>query len=126
MEKRQLAKIVLLMTSVAMLQACDSMEDKVKKVLKCGLAVNELGNSTAKSNFNANRMTLFKGDAPHFSSAEIYRIDEEAREELGMDFPNHRENAKRLIEEYEEGYCVDLHKVPETSEIKTLMRIIDF
>ena len=46
------------MTSVAMLQACDSMEDKVKKVLKCGLAVNELGNSTAKSNFNANRMTL--------------------------------------------------------------------
>lgn len=126
MNKTIFSKTLLVLTSVIMLQACDSAEDKTKKMFMCGIAVNELGNRTAKENFDKNRMVIFDGKVPDLSSYDVSRIAEEAREELGMHFPNHRENAKRLIDAYEENYCVDLHKVPQTEQMKLFKKMVDY
>lgn len=44
--KMKIYKIVIIIAGLFVLQGCDSQETKVKKLLKCGLAVNEIGNST--------------------------------------------------------------------------------
>lgn len=43
--KMKIYKIVIIIAGLFVLQGCDSQETKVKKLLKCGLAVNEIGNS---------------------------------------------------------------------------------
>lgn len=41
----------------------------------------------------------------------MMRIGQDARDELWMNGRNRRGEAQRIIEEYEESYCVDIHQV---------------
>lgn len=53
--KMKIYKIVIIIAGLFILQGCDSQETKVKKLLKCGLAVNEIGNSLAQENYKKKR-----------------------------------------------------------------------
>jgi len=119
-------KVFLITLALLTLQGCDSGEDKVKKFIKCGLAVNELGDETARNNFDKNKSNILDGKAPDLTSYDIARIGSEARDELGTYFPNKRESARRMIDEYEKDYCADTHKVPESEKIEFLKRVIDY
>lgn len=119
--KMKIYKIVIIIAGVFVLQGCDSQEAKVKKLLKCGLAVNEIGNSLAQENYEKNGVTaIFGRSPPHISSYDMMRIGQDARDELWMNGRNRRGEAQRIIEEYEESYCVDIHQVPDDENIKKL------
>ena len=119
-------KNIILVAMALTLLGCDSGEDKVKKFIKCGLAVKELGDEAARENFDKNKSNILDGKTPDLTSYDISRIGNEARDELGTYFPNKRERARRMIDEYEKDYCVDTHKVPETDKIEFLKRVIDY
>jgi len=121
----KLRTILIITFSSLILQGCDSTETKVKKVLMCGLAVDQLGNSQAKANYSKNLPNMFGGKEPNISSYDITRISGEAREELYMDFPGKQKNLELLLEEYEEDYCEDLHKEPNTDRVQFLKKILD-
>lgn len=75
------------------------------------MAVNEIGNSTAQENYEKNGVTaIFGRSPPHISSYDMMRIGQDARDELWMNGRNRRGEAQRIIEEYEESYCVDIHQ----------------
>lgn len=114
------SKLLILVAGLVLLQGCDSQETKVKKLLKCGLAVNELGSAQAKENYEKNSMSIFGGSPPNISSYDMMRIGQDARDELWMNGHNSRGEVTKLIEEYEDSYCVDMHKEPKSEIIKKL------
>lgn len=121
----KLVNIFIISFTSLLLQGCDSTESKVKKVLMCGIAVDELGNSQARINYKHNLPKMFGGKEPNISSYEITRIAGEAREELYMDFPGKEKNLELLLEEYEEDYCEDLHKEPNTDRVQFVKKVLD-
>lgn len=62
--KMKIYKIAIIVAGLFILQGCDSQETKVKKLLKCGLAVNEVGNSLAQENYKK-MVSLLYLDAHH-------------------------------------------------------------
>ena len=121
----KIGNILLLSIVALILQGCDSTESKVKKVLMCGLAVDQLGNSQAKANYEKNLSSIFGGKEPNISSYDITRISAEARDELYMDFPGKQKNLELMLEEYEESYCEDLHKEPNTERVQFVKKVLD-
>lgn len=120
----KISKIVIIVAGLVLLQGCDSQETKVKKLLKCGLAVNQLGSAQAKENYEKNGVSIFGGSPPNISSYDMMRIGQDARDELWMNGRNSRGEVKKLIEEYEESYCADMHKVPNDEKIERLKVIL--
>ncbi|MDF2784202.1 MAG: Uncharacterized protein K0S95_737 [Pantoea eucrina] len=121
----KIVKILIIGFASLVLQGCDSTESKVKKVLMCGIAVDELGNSQARINYKNNIPKMFGGKEPNINSYDIKRIAGEAREELYMDFPGKEKNLELLLEEYEEGYCEELHKQPNTDRVQFVKKVLD-
>ncbi|HHL0036052.1 hypothetical protein U0129_19245 [Enterobacter hormaechei] len=120
----KLHKIVLIAAGLIFLQGCDSQETKVKKYLKCGLAVKQIGSPLAKENYKKNVDALFKDSPPNISSYDMIRIGQDARDELWMNGRNRRGEAQKLIDEYEESYCVDMHQVPDDENIERLKAML--
>ncbi|WJM84720.1 hypothetical protein QUF31_16550 [Dickeya chrysanthemi] len=117
-------KIVMISVGLIFLQGCDSQETKIKKLLKCGLAVNQVGSSLAKENYQKNGVSIFGDTPPKISSYDMMRIGQDARDELWMNGRNSKEEMKKLIKEYEEGYCIDMHKVPNDENIGKLKLLL--
>jgi hypothetical protein len=88
------------------LQGCDTQETKVKKLLKCGLAVDELGNEHAQDNYKKNSMLFFGTTPPALSHNEMVKIGDKAREELWMDSRNSRGTVQKLLEVYGENIAL--------------------
>ncbi|GDM23868.1 hypothetical protein [Escherichia coli] len=119
-------KIILLIALIVfLLEACNNQDSKVKKLLKCGISVEQLGNQKAKDNFKKYGVTsIFGNSPPNISSYDMMRLGEEARDELWMYGGNTRGQMERLIETYEEDYCVNIHKVPNDKEIENMKRLL--
>lgn len=121
----KIIKIVIIAVGLVFLQGCDSQDTKVKKLLKCGLAVNEIGSSLAKENYKKNGVSvIFNGSEPNISSYDMMRIGQDARDELWMNGRNNRGQLTKMVEEYEESYCTDIHKVPHDERIENLKMLL--
>ncbi|MBJ3815841.1 hypothetical protein F9C28_13085 [Shimwellia pseudoproteus] len=110
----------LLLSLCFFLTCCDNT-DIEKQTIKCGLAISELGNAQARSNFR------IRENIPHIM-ADIYLIEEEAKDELGMYSTDRQRQHRLMIDEYNSWFCRDIHsqakiepKTPVTSQPHTMM-----
>ena len=120
----KLTRAVIIAFSLLLLQGCDTQETKVKKLLKCGLAVDELGNEHAQDNYKKNSMLFFGTTPPALSHNEMVKIGDKAREELWMDSRNSSGTVQKLLEVYGEKYCIELHQEPNDKNIKMLRQLM--
>lgn len=83
------------------LTCCDDTDIEVQTI-KCGLAISEVGNEQAKNNF------LTHGNMPHIM-ADIFLLEEKAKDELGMYSDNQQQQRQLIIEEYNSWFCRNIH-----------------
>ena len=67
------------------------------------MAISEVGNDEAKSNFR------IRENIPHIM-ADIYIIEDKAKDELGMYGADRQRQHQLMIDEYNSWFCRDIHE----------------
>lgn len=92
----------ILLSLCLFLTCCDGT-DIEKQTIKCGLAISEVGNAQARVNFRSHE------NIPHIM-ADIFIIEEKAKDELGMFGTNRQQQQQLMIAEYNSWFCRDIHE----------------
>lgn len=109
------ARTILVLTAL-LLQGCDNNKQHIEDVIKCGYAVQELGNDAAKENYKRNELAAFGGKMPVIDRYQLMRIHEQARQDAGLLSRSERAKLAQLIYEYNATACMAIHRQPPINQ----------
>lgn len=107
---------IVLGTGLVLLSGCDNNKHHIEQVLRCGYAVNEVGDDNARAQYHKNELTALGGKLPVIDRYALMRISQRARDASGVSSHSEKVRIAQLVYEYNATPCLALHRQPPISQ----------
>ncbi|MBJ3816124.1 hypothetical protein F9C28_14595 [Shimwellia pseudoproteus] len=104
--------VILCLSAGLLLSGCDSNKRHIEQVLRCGYAVDTLGDEAARTEYHRNERAALGGKLPVIDRYPLMRFGQYARED--------RDSTQALlVNEYNSRGCMALHHQPPIATQQT-------